>query len=114
MNLALDVHFIAVVSVLTAIIGVGRLTRVIVYDDFPPAVWFRIKWDTITKDGPWSKLVHCWWCASFWVALLCFGWWVAGMYVPWIGWGWWAFWGSLAISYVATMVIVRDTPDDSE
>ncbi len=110
----LDPHFIAVVSLLTAILGVGRLTRALVYDDFPPSVWVRIQWGRITKDGPWSKLVNCWWCASFWIALICVGWWIGAQHVEWVAWAWWVFWGALAVSYVATMVIVRDTPTDGE
>lgn len=112
MSLVLPDWLIALLAIATAVLGVGRLTRVLVYDDFPPSVWVRIQWDRITRDGPWSKLVHCWWCASFWVALACLGWWLGGMHVEWIMWAWWVFWGGLAVSYVATMIIVRDTPNE--
>lgn len=97
---------IAVAAILTTILGVGRLTRVIVHDSFPPAVWWRITWARITKDGPWVKLFTCWWCLSFWVTLVCIGHaWLSGL-----AWHWWLFWGALALSYVAAMVIARDEP----
>ena len=96
----------------TTVLGSGRLTRVLVYDEFPPSVWIRIQWSRITDDGPWAKLVHCWWCASFWITLICVGWWIAGTFVPWIGFAWWVFWGTLSLSYLATMIIVRDTPKE--
>lgn len=99
-------------AAIVAILGVGRLTRAIVHDDFPPSVWWRITWSRITNDGPWSKLFLCWWCLSFWVALFCIGWFIAGWYVAWIAWAWWIFWGGLALGYAATMVIVRDEPSE--
>jgi hypothetical protein len=103
---------VAVLAILTAILGVARLTRAIVHDDFPPSIWWRMKWSEWTHDGPWSKLFLCWWCLSFWVALFCIGWFLIGMLVPWIGWAWWIFWGGLSIGYLAAMVIVRDEPDN--
>lgn len=105
---------IALAAVIVLIVGSARLTRVLVHDDFPPSVWVRMQWDRITNDGPWSKLVHCWWCASAWITWIALGWGVAGYFVPWIAWTWWVFWGGLAASYLATMVIVRDEPSDSE
>lgn len=112
MILQLDELHIGVIAILVAVLGVGRLTRVIVYDDFPPAVWWRIKWSEWTHDGPWTKLFLCWWCLSFWVSLVCIGWYIVGYYVPWVAWTWWVFWGALAISYAAVMVIVRDEPKE--
>ena len=101
-----------VFAILVAVLGVGRLTRVITYDDFPPARWVREKWVEKTDGTGWQLLAICWWCASFWVALACAGWWVAGLFFVWAAWAWWIFWGSLAISYLAAMVIVRDTPEE--
>jgi hypothetical protein len=110
----LDNPWLATVAILVAVFGIGRLTRVLVYDDFPPSVWVRIQWDRITNDGPWAKLVHCWWCASFWVALICVGWFLLTDLHAVFLWSWWIFWGALALSYVATMIIVRDEPHDDD
>lgn len=112
MTLALGEIPVAVLAMVVAVLGVARLTRAIVYDDFPPSVWWRIKWSEWTNDGPWSKLFLCWWCLSFWVALACIGWFLVGLLVPWIAWAWWIFWGALALGYLATMVIIRDEPKE--
>jgi hypothetical protein len=103
---------VGVLAILVAIFGVGRLTRVIVHDDFPPAMWWRDTWKRITNDGPWSKLFLCWWCLSFWVSLACIGHALLATTHEFWFWSWWIFWGALALSYVATMVIVRDEPKE--
>lgn len=110
----IDNPFLMVLAILTVIFGVGRFTRVMVHDPFPPAIAVRMAWDRITNDGPWSKLLHCWWCFSFWATLGCIGWFAWGQ-IP--GWGflnviWWVFWGALAMSYLAAIVIARDEPND--
>lgn len=116
MILALGNIELAVAAVLVAILGIARLTRAIVYDDFPPSVWWRMTWERWMDRGPWwrmwTKLFTCWWCLSFWVALFCIGWWMLTIAFPVLIWTWWVFWGGLALAYVATMVIVRDTPKE--
>lgn len=91
-------------AVAVAVLGVGRLTRIITYDDFPPAAWAREKWDILTNDGSWSKLAHCHWCAAPWVMLVCIVWGYASS----LHWTWWAFWAWLGIAYITSMVIDRD------
>lgn len=95
-----------IAAVLVAVLGTGRLTRVIVHDDFPPSVWARIKWDSLTRDGSWSKLAHCWWCATPWIMAICIAW----GYFSSLHWSWWLFWGWLGLSYLAAIVIARDEP----
>lgn len=112
MTLTLEELPIGVIAIFVAVFGVGRLTRALVHDDFPPFVWWRIQWARITHDGPWNKLFNCWWCLSQWVSLFCVGWYIVGYYIPWIAWAWWVVWGSLAIGYLAAMVIVRDEPGE--
>jgi hypothetical protein len=101
-------------AVLTTILGAGRLTRVIVHDAFPPAIKLRMAWDRLVGDGPWSKLFHCWWCMSFWVTLFCVGWYFLGQIDgwAWVNVAWWVFWGTLAMSYVAAIIIARDEPSN--
>jgi len=104
---------LTLLTLLTAIVGVARLTRVLVYDDFPPAAWWRRVWASWTDGTYWLMLFTCWWCLAFWVALACIGWWIAGLFVLWAAWSWWIFWGALAIGYLAPMLIVRDgSPED--
>lgn len=102
-----------VVAILTLLFGVGRLARVITYDDFPPSAAVRAAWDTITNDGPWSKLAHCFWCLTPWITLVAMGWWALGVAIEPFAWLWWIFWGWLALSYVASMIVARDEPADS-
>ena len=111
-NVVLENPVLGILAILVAILGIGRLTRAIVHDDFPPAVWWRIKWEDWTHGGPWTKLFTCWWCLSFWVALACIGWFLLIDVHEFFMWSWWIFWGALALSYVATMIIVRDEPGE--
>ena len=94
-------------AILVAVFGVGRLSRVLTYDAFPPAAWARIQWDKITKDGSWSKLAHCQWCATPWIMAVCIAW---GYFTS-LHWSWWVLWGWLALSYLASIVIARDEPE---
>lgn len=103
---------LTLLTIITAIVGVARLTRVVVYDDFPPAVWWRDTWTRWTDGSGWTDLFRCWWCLSFWVAAMCVGWYVAALHVTWLGWAWWVFWGTFALAYLAPMLIVRDGQDD--
>jgi hypothetical protein len=57
-------------AVVIGVVGAARLTRVIVFDDYPPAISFRVWWDSLTNDGAWSKLVHCPWCMGPWITLI--------------------------------------------
>jgi hypothetical protein len=104
----LDPHAYAVLALVVAIFGVGRLARIITYDEFPPAVWWRVKWSGWTKDGPWTKLFTCYWCLSPWIMAVAIGWYWIGAYVVVLSWLWWIFWGWLALSYVAAIVVNHD------
>lgn len=101
---------IMIPAVLIAVLGVGRLARVLTYDKFPPAIKVRMFWDRVTSDGQWALLAHCFWCASPWIMLICMGWFYVGTLIVGIGIAWWIFWGWLALSYVASMIVARDEP----
>lgn len=117
-NISTELHLpiwaVLIVAGLLALFGVGRLTRAITYDDFPPTIWVRIQWDKLTGTSTWNKLFHCFWCLSHWVMLACLGWFAVGYLVPWIMVAWWIFWGWFALSYAAAMIIARDEPAGSE
>jgi hypothetical protein len=101
--------WVLIPAIIVAVIGVGRLTRVITYDDFPPAVAFRIWWSRITKDGPWAKLVHCAWCLSPWIMAIAVGWYLIGaFFASWLLIAWWIFWGWLTLSYLAAQYVFFD------
>jgi hypothetical protein len=103
---------IAIAAVLVAIAGVGRLTRAITYDDFPPSIWWRMRWATWTHDGPWTKLFTCYWCLSPWIMAVAIGWYLLGLLVLWIAIAWWLFWGWLALSYLAAILVNHDEQAD--
>lgn len=116
--------FLIVLALLAAVLGVGRMTRVLVYDQYPPTVWLRERFIWITRDrdatraagngevvpGGWSKLATCWWCATPWIMVVCIAWgWATSL-----SWPWWAFWGTLGLAYLSAMVIERDDRVDSD
>jgi pheromone shutdown protein TraB len=98
------VHSYWVVAAIVGVLSAARITRLIVADDFPPSVWARVKWDTWTKDGSWSKLVHCPFCMAPYVSAIILGWALLFDLHFW----WWLFNGWMAGSYVASMVAFHD------
>jgi len=93
-----------VVTAIIAVVASARLTRLIVEDEYPPSVWIRIQWDRLTRDGPWSKLAHCGWCASPYVAALVLG---LGYFLDWPTW-WYVVTAWLAASYAAGWINFHD------
>lgn len=95
---------IIALAVVVGVLSVGRLTRLVAQDSFPPSVWFRIKWDELTNDGPWSVLAHCHWCLTPWITIPIGLWgWLSDLH-----WSWWAFNVWLAVAYLAAIVVDRD------
>ena len=89
-------------------LATARLTRLITADEYPPSAWLRTKWDALTRDGKWSLLVHCHWCASPYVAAVV----LATGELSDYHYVWWLICGWLAGSYVAAMVVERDEVTD--
>jgi len=102
----------AILAVVVGVVGAARLTRVIVIDDYPPSVALRVWWDTITKDGPWAKLVHCPWCLGPWATLAALVSFLVSFSTPALGWAWWIFWGWLALSYWTSQYVYFDQGKD--
>ena len=82
------------------ILASARLTRLLTRDTWPPSVWVRLKWAEITKDGEWSDLVECLWCAAPWITganmVLAL---VTDLHPA-----WWVFNGWMAASLVVSLV----------
>lgn len=100
-------------AILVAALGVGRWTRLVTYDKFPPAMWVRQKWtDSVVKHNhqAWNDLAYCPWCFGPWLTLICIGWFALTFTAAWVAWAWWLFWGWGALAYVVSMIIVRDEP----
>lgn len=95
-----------------AIIGtlaVGRLARLVVFDDYPPMKWLRVRYHLLTEGSGWEKLAECAFCAAPYLAAGDMAWyWFSDAH-----WSWWAFNIWLAVSYVAAMIVARDEPEES-
>ena len=100
-------RFLQVMAVVVGVVSTARMTRLLVADEWPPTVWLRIRWDTITHDGPWGKLGHCPWCASPYIAAIILAWALLSD----LHWTWWVFNGWLAGSYAASWVVFHDEDD---
>lgn len=100
-----DFQWVAM-AVVTAL-SVGRISRLVTWDQFPPSVWFRMKFADVVPES-WGLLVNCGYCFAVWAAFGVVGW---GYWSDWDGfWGtlWWIVNGSLAAAYVGAIVMVND------
>lgn len=115
-------EFYWVAVAVTTVISSARITRLTVYDDFPPIEWLREKLNVGTieqaQENHWKLLAVCGFCMSFWVTALVIGWgYLSGVYgdgdAP-VGqaWPWFLLWwlvnGTFAASYLAAMTVARD------
>lgn len=91
------------------VIGVARITRLIVDDDYPPVLWFRTRWDRALGTSGWKQLIHCPFCVSPYVSAVSLGWAVLSD----LHWTWWLFHGWLAVAYLAAMTNARDIPPEA-
>jgi len=107
----MDLGWWLIPAVLVLVLGAGRMARLITHDLFPPAVALRAAWERLVGGHPqWTLLFHCFWCLTPWIMLVAIGWFLLTLNVEWIAWAWWLFWGWLALSYLASMVVARDEP----
>lgn len=108
----------AIAAIIVTVVGAARLTRILTYDAYPPAMKVRIWWDTVTKDGPWAKLAHCPWCAGPWFTLIAIvSFLVAALAyrdIPFLIWAWWFFWGWLTLSYWTSQYVHFDEGRDQD
>jgi hypothetical protein len=93
-----------IAAVIVGTLGAARVVRLVVADSFPPLVWARIKWDTITKDGGWALLLHCPWCFAPYVVAADMAWALLSD----LGNAWWVANGISAASYVASWIVIHD------
>lgn len=94
-------------AVVAGILAAARLTRLLVHDSYPPARSTRERWDRLTKDGEWSELVHCHYCAAPYVtAVVMLAAWLSDLHTA-----WWVVCGWLAASYLVAMVVSNDGSD---
>lgn len=105
--------WLIIAALAVAVMGVGRLVRLITYDDYPPTIAIRSWWvDRVTQHNGWSKMLTCLWCFAPWAMLVALAWFAVGvLWVPWILVAWWIFWGWLGLSYLTSIIVRRDEPE---
>lgn len=91
-------------AVLVGTVATARLTRLIVHDTYPPAAWLRDRWRALVRNGEWSNLVDCHWCAAPYVAAVVLA---AALLSDLAAW-WWIIAGWLAGSYAAAYIVEHD------
>lgn len=101
-------HWTQFWAAVIGILSVARTARLIVWDEYPPSIWLRMKWDDATHESGWNKLLHCQFCLSPYLAAGMLLWfWLAGDH-----WSWWVVNGVWAGSYLAASFVAYDQPDE--
>lgn len=109
MNLFLMHHAPAFI---VAVIAVGRATRLLVFDDWPPGKAFRERF--VVKMGEtWGPLILCPFCTAPYLAAGDLAWYA-------LAWEfsetaliiWWIVNVWAAISYLAAILVAYDQPED--
>lgn len=106
-----DPPLLLLAAAATSFVAVGRFTRLVVYDKYPPSMWLRERY---TKAVPerWAGLASCPFCLAPWAQLASLMWaWLGGLNPEtWSGGLWWLTHLWFALSYLAAMLVVRDQP----
>lgn len=90
-----------------SVVGVARIVRLVVFDDFPPTVALRLWWDKVTRHGPWKQIVHCGFCLSPYITLGSWAWaWASDLH-----WTWWVAHLFAGATYLASIVVAYDQPE---
>jgi hypothetical protein len=91
----------------------ARLTRLVVWDSYPPVARLRAWWDSKTEDSEWNLLLHCGYCFGAWASLAIFGWFTIDLVLDGhVHWSWWAFNGWLSVAYLAAIIMAYDGEED--
>jgi hypothetical protein len=116
-------NFEWVAASVLCVIASARITRLIVFDVWPPVLWFRNKWDEwtgyrdskgeLTTDeegnvlGKWTPLVHCGYCAGMYVApVVVLSGWLSEWHTA-----WWIVCGTLSAAYAGAVFVAFDGED---
>jgi hypothetical protein len=97
-----------VLATIVGVLSVARTARLLIYDDFPPMVWLRVRFLSLfAEDNKWSKIAECQYCVTPYLAAGMLGWaWISDLNVA-----WWVINGIWAGSYVAAIVVSYDQPE---
>jgi hypothetical protein len=90
-----------------SVLGVARIVRLVVFDDFPPSVVVRAWWTGVTRNGPWAQIVKCGFCLSPYLMVISWAWgWASNLH-----WTWWVAHLFAAAAYLASIVVAYDQPE---
>lgn len=116
-------NFEWVAAAVLSVITTARITRLFVWDKYPPSVWLRNWWDERTgfrdekgklmRDaegdvlGPWTPLLHCGYCAGMYVApVVILTGWLSGWHTA-----WWVVCSCLSAAYAGAVFMAFDGED---
>ena len=108
MSLANEPHYL--LAIIVGILSVARTARLLIFDDFPPIMWARVRIRAWVKneDSKWVGLLDCPFCMAPYLAAGMLAWaWVSDLH-----WTWWIINGWWAASYLAAIVVAYDQPED--
>lgn len=102
-------HWDWVVAVLVGVVSVARTARFLIYDDFPPMTWLRVRFlARFDEENKWSKIAECQYCITPYLAAGMLAWaWVSDLN-EW----WWVINGVWAASYAAAILVSYDQPPE--
>jgi hypothetical protein len=102
-------HWDWVVATLVGVVSVARTARLLIYDEFPPMLWLRVRFLALfADDNKWSKIAECQYCITPYLAAGMLAWAWASDLNPW----WWIINGVWAGSYVAAILVSYDQPEE--
>lgn len=95
------------IAVIIGIVSVARTARLLLFDEFPPMVWLRVRiLAMFPEDSSWSKIAECPFCLTPYLAAGMLGWaWLSDLNA----W-WWVINGVWAASYLAAILVAYDQP----
>lgn len=97
---------------LIGVIAVGRATRLLVFDTWPPGKRFR-EWFVVKMGDTWGPLILCPFCTAPYLAALDLAWYLAAR--EWstpLFFAWWIVNVWAALSYLAAILVAYDQPEE--
>lgn len=97
-----------IAAVIVGVLSVARTARLVVWDEYPPMVWLRTKWDNTFGEEGWGKLIHCQFCATPYMAAgMALWFWLAYGHGGWED-AWWVINGIWGLSYLSAILVSYD------
>jgi hypothetical protein len=108
-----SISLVQFVATVIAILSAARTARLIGFDEYPPMVWLRDKWDERIGTEGWGKLLHCPFCSAPYLLTGIFVWyWLAQEYGGEVAEGiWWVANGLWGLSYLSSILVAYDQPE---